>query len=110
MTRLLLLIFTFCITGFAGIKGNTIVSSGDQPPYSRSESSSEYGIFEQLIHSCGIIETSTPESNYTTKHKKDFFSSSQFIDGFKQIGICLNHHNLPYLIRKDKFFLPVLRI
>lgn len=110
MNRLLLLIFTFCITGFAGIRGNTIVSSGDQPPYNRSESQSEYGIFEQSIHSCGLVETSTPESNYTTYHKKDVFSSSQYIGGYNQIGFCIKHHNLPYLIRKEKYFLPVLRI
>jgi len=110
MDRLLLLILTFCIAGFTGIMGNTIVSSGDQIPYSRSESPSEYGIFEQSIQSCGIVEISTPESNYTTYHKKDLFSSSQFIGGYNQIGFCFNHHNLPFLIRKDKYFLPVLRI
>lgn len=110
MNQLLLLIFTVCITGFAGVREHTVVSSGYQTPCCRSESQSEYTIFEPSIHSIGIVETSTPESNYNTYHKKDLFSSSQLIDGYHQTCFCFNHHNLPFLIRKDKYFLPVLRI
>lgn len=110
MIRLLLFIFIFVITGFAEIAGNTVVSSGDKPQYSQSGSVLEFGIFEQSIHSSGILVTETSEHHFSSDHKKDFSSSSQFIDRLNRVGFYFKNHNLPYSIRKDKFFLPVLRI
>jgi hypothetical protein len=83
---------------------------GIKTQYSQSESSSEYGIFEQSIHSCGFLETAFSELDSTLDHKKDLLSSVQFNDKFNGGGFCFKNHDLPYLFRKDKCFLPVLRI
>ena len=110
MIRLYSLIILLCISTIAGGTEERLVSSHEISLSSQSEKSATYDLFNQYESYVGVIGASANEFNFLPDVRKNLFSGYQIIDEIKSNGFYFTEANLLGLIRKDNFFLSILRI
>lgn len=110
MIRLILFIFLFCAAGFNGESQKFKDSTRDNYSLHKIISTFKFEPGQNTVFSNGIIESKTFGSNQFSVIKKILFSEFQYSQGPKNNCYFITDTNLFFLIRKDIFFLSVLRI
>jgi hypothetical protein len=100
----------FCFAYFDGKSQNSIDKYGDSIPTSNSDSSSKFELGVNSLYCNGILENETVGSNCGSVFKNILSFDNQFVDGRNKNCSLITDTNLIFLIRKDIFFLSVLRI
>jgi hypothetical protein len=110
MNRLLLFILVFCFAVLDGKSQNCIDLHGDNPSFNNFGSTLKYELGVNPIIYAGILENEIVGSNCNSVFKNTLFIDNQFVTENSKTGSYITDNNLISLIRKDIFFLSVLRI